>query len=257
VTLRASNVTVELGGTRALDAASCHIAPGRITAIIGPNGAGKSTLLRTFAGLLQPSSGAVSLDERPITDIGQRELAKAIAYLPQERIVHWPLSVHAIAALGRIPHRGGPSGDSPTDTAAITAALEAANVSHLADRSFNTLSGGERARALFSRALAQQARILLADEPVAGLDPAHAIELFVILRKLAGEGRTVAVVIHELSMAARFCHDVVIVDAGRVVAAGDWATTATADRLGAAFGVRMLMGTLDGQPIVVPASPEP
>jgi len=257
VTLAATNVSVDLGRTRVLQAASCRLAPGRITAIIGPNGAGKSTLLRTLAGLLRHVEGSVTLDEQPIADIEPRALARAIAYLPQERTVHWPLSVRAIAALGRIPHRGAPSGESPADVGAISAALAAANVSHLAERSFASLSGGERARALFSRALAQQARILLADEPVAGLDPAHAIELFAILRQHAEEGRTIGVVVHELSMAARFCHDVVIVDAGRVVASGAWAATATADRLGQAFGVRMLMGSLEGQPIVVPASPDP
>jgi iron complex transport system ATP-binding protein len=129
------------------------------------------------------------------------------------------------------------------------------DLSEIAERPVDELSGGERARALFARALAQDAPIILADEPTAGLDPAHALELFAVLRRLAADGRTVAVALHDLSMAARFCHDIVLLEHGRLVAAGPAGEVLSAERMSRAFGVHLRFGQFDNIPIVVPIAP--
>jgi iron complex transport system ATP-binding protein len=252
--LRADAIHVHRQRTRiVLAGVSLTLTPGRLTGIVGPNGAGKSTLLKALAGVLPVTGGRVTLDGTPLGDIDRRQRARAIAYLPQERSVHWPLPVRDIVALGRLPHRIGPAGDSAADRAAIDAALTTLDLAALADRPADQLSGGELGRALIGRALAQQASIILADEPAAGLDPAHALELFGVLSRLALEGRTVAVAHHDLSMAARFCHDVVVLDAGRVAAAGSAADVLTQACLEPVFGVRFAIGAIDGVPIVLPS----
>lgn len=253
--LSAENIGVRLRDRTALDSVSITLAPGRITAIVGPNGAGKSTLLRALAGLAPPVSGSITLDGRPIGEWAQGERARTLAFLPQNPIVHWPLAVRAVVALGRLPHRGQFSAESARDTEAIETAMIAMDVADFGARPVTELSGGERARVLFARALAQEAPILLADEPTAGLDPAHALALFAILERLAAEGRTIAVALHDLSLAARFCHAAVVLAGGRVTASGSIAETLTAARLSDAFGVAMLAGTLDGIPVVVPGRP--
>ena len=255
--LAASALSIHLAGRPVLHDVSCRIAPGRITGLIGPNGAGKSTLLRTLAGLIAPHAGSVTLDGTDLARIDRGTLARAVSFLPQDRQVHWPLAVRAVVALGRIPHRSGPSGESPADRAAIHEALHAMDATHLADRPIAALSGGEQARALFARALAQQARIILADEPTAGLDPAHALDLLHHLTRLAAEGRAIAIALHDLSLAARFCHDVVILQAGRVVASGPCDEMMTADRLASVFRVRFAATTIEGVPVVVPVGPGP
>ena len=255
--LAAENLSISLGRRRVLDDVSCRIEPGRITGIIGPNGAGKSTLLRALAGLIQPAAGSVTLNGAPLASLGPRDVAHALAFLPQERAVHWPLAVRAVVALGRIPHRHGPAGDGAGDQAAIEEAMAAADVSHLTDRPVDTLSGGERARVLFARALAQRSRTILADEPTSGLDPAHALEVFAVLQRLAAGGRSIAVALHDLSLAARFCHYIVIVASGRIAASGIADHVMTADRLGAAFGVTMATGTHGGVPVVIPVATRP
>jgi iron complex transport system ATP-binding protein len=252
VSVEAKAVTVRLAGRVILDAASCRAERGRITAVIGPNGAGKSTLLKTMAGLLPRQSGAVEIDGRALEALDRSELARELAYLPQERAVHWPLTAQAIVALGRLPHRAGPRSN---DAAAIAAAMQAMDVAGFAERPVSQLSGGERARVLVARALAQESRILVADEPTAGLDPAHALELFAIFGRLAAEGRAVVIALHDLTLAARFCHHVVLLVAGRVAAAGPAASIMTPEPLSKAFGVSVACGTFEGVPIVLPVAP--
>ena len=254
--LAAEDITVSRKEHVILHRVSVTLQPGRITAIVGPNGAGKSTLLKTLAGLLPVTQGRVTLDGRPVGDLDRSARARALAYLPQDRTVHWPLAGRAIVALGRLPHQGAARGESPRDRQAIETAMRATDVTAFAARSVQDLSGGERARVLFARALAQEAAVLLADEPTAGLDPAHALELFAILQRLAAEGRTIAVALHDLSLAARFCHDAVILGAGRVLASGNITETLTARRLSSAFGVSMTVGRLDGVPVVIPLGPK-
>ena len=256
--LAADALTVQLQDRTVLDRVSVGFEPGRIAAVVGPNGAGKSTLLKTLAGLLPAAHGRVTLGGRVLGELDRRERARALAFLPQERSVHWPLAVRAVVALGRLPHQGSTAaGASARDTEAVAAAMRAMDVDAFAARSVRDLSGGERARVLFARALAQQAPVLLADEPTAGLDPAHALELFATLQRLAGAGRTVVIALHDLSLAARFCHDAVIVKGGRVLAAGGAGQTLTAELLSEAFGVAMAVGQLEAVPVVVPLAARP
>ena len=239
-----------LGERMVLDAVNIEAPPGSITAIVGPNGAGKSTLLRACAGLLPAQSGTISLAGRPLDALSRTELARAIAYLPQERAVHWPLAARAVVTLGRLPH-------DDADATAIDRALGAMDITPLADRPVSQLSGGERARVLVARALAQEAPLLIADEPTAGLDPAHALALFALFERLATEGRTVIVALHDLSLAARFAHHIVLLANGWVVASGPPADVLTPRHLEPAFGVTMLCTNVDGLPIVVPVSTLP
>ena len=195
---------------------------------------------------------AISRSVRDIAAIDRRELARRLAYLPQDRVVHWPLRVEALVALGRLPHRAPAAAASPKDEEAVAQALIAMDLVHVADRPVDQLSGGERARVLVGRALAQEAAVILADEPTAGLDPAHALAFFAVLERLAADGRTIAVALHDLSLAARFCHDVVIMGGGRLLAAGPTREVMDGERLGSAFGVHFRLGQFDNVPIVVP-----
>jgi iron complex transport system ATP-binding protein len=225
---------------------------GEVTAVIGPNGAGKTTLLRTFAGLIAPTAGTASLDGRSIADWRPLERARVLAYLPQERTVHWALNARAVVALGRLPYQPMGAGESEADALAVAAALSAMDVAHLADRPVLEMSGGERARVLVARALAQEPRVLLADEPTAGLDPAHQLALFRHFTALAAAGRTVVVALHDLSLAARFCHRIVLMQAGRAVAAGAPEDVLRIEHLASVYGIKARYVVVDGVPVVLP-----
>jgi iron complex transport system ATP-binding protein len=247
---------VRPGGAEVLRGVGCRLEPGRITGIIGPNGAGKSTLLKALARLLPLTSGVVTLDGTPLTAWAGADLSRAIAYLPQERAVHWALPVERIVALGRLPHRKtSASHDSSADRAAIRHALRLMDLESLSGRPADRISGGELARVLMARALAQEAPIVLADEPTAGLDPAHALSLFASFQRLAAEGRAIAVALHDLSLAARFCHQVVVLTEGRVAAAGPAKAVLTAAILEPVFQVRLALGEVGGVPVVQPSAP--
>jgi iron complex transport system ATP-binding protein len=250
--VEARGLVVRLRGREVLRGLDFAAEPGQLTAVIGPNGAGKTTLLKALAGLVRPAAGTVRLGGRVIDALEPKALAQRLAYLPQERLVHWALSSRAVVALGRLPYRPLGAGESPADRAAIDAALAAMDATGLADRPVTELSGGERARVLIARALAQEPRALLADEPAAGLDPAHQLGLFGHLAALAGEGRTVIVALHDLSLAARFCHSVALLHRGRTLAAGAPKDVLAPEHLAAAYGIRARYQAIDGVPVVLP-----
>ena len=250
--IEAQRLHVSLKGRKVLRGLDLVAESGQLTAIIGRNGAGKTTLLKAMAGLVVPHAGAALLDGTPLDGWERGRLARALAYLPQERLVHWALTARAVVALGRLPYQPFGAGESEADGAAIDAALAVADAAHLAGRPVPELSGGERARVLIARALAQEPRVLLADEPAAGLDPAHQLTLFRHLAALASAGRTVVVAVHDLSLAARFCHSIVLMHEGRTLAAGKPQDVLSPQHLAAAYGIRALYQAIDGVPVVVP-----
>ena len=246
-------VSVMLGRRLALDGVDARLEPGRVTAILGPNGAGKSTLLKAGAALLPLSGGAVMLGHHPVGSLDPRARARAIGYLPQDAQVGWNMLAREVVALGRLPHRSPFAAPSPEDHAATARALEATETEELAHRPIGELSGGERARVLLARVLAGEPRWLLADEPLASLDPSHQADLLDRLRAFAGEGRGVAIVLHDLVQAQRAADDALLLDHGRVVAFGLAADVLTPDHLQAVFGVRVIAAR-DGERLLwVPA----
>jgi iron complex transport system ATP-binding protein len=250
--IEAQALHVSLRGRAVLRGLTLAAEPGQLTAVIGRNGAGKTTLLKALAGLIAPGAGAVLIGGTPLGAWDGGSLARARAYLPQERLVHWALAARAVVALGRLPHQPLGAGESAADRAAIDAALAVTDAAHLAHRPVPELSGGERARVLIARALAQEPRVLLADEPAAGLDPAHQLTLFRHLAALAEAGRTVVVAVHDLSLAARFCHSIALVHEGRTLAAGRPQDVLTPQHLAAAYGIRAQLRAIDGVPVVLP-----
>lgn len=251
--LSLTQLGVTLDGRRVLDGVDAVLWPGRVTAILGPNGAGKSTLLKAMAALLSPSDGTVSIGNRAVATLDPRERARLIGYLPQEARVHWNLRVRDVVALGRIAHRSPFAAAGPADRAAIDAALGVTATAEFADRGIATLSGGERARVLLARVLAGEPDWLLADEPMASLDPAHQLDLLDQLRGVAARGRGVAVVLHDLLHAGRIADDVLLLQHGRVVAHGPTAEVLTAEMLARVFDIAVRVShDPDGRPVCVP-----
>ena len=243
---------VTLGTHRALDCVTLSLAPGELVGVMGPNGAGKSTMLRAGAGLLRLDAGRVEVRGRPSGEWQRRDLARLLSFLPQGGTVHWPLTVRALVALGRLPHRQPFVRAALSDETAIDAAMLACEVESLAERPVTQLSGGERARVLLARALAAEAPILLADEPFAQLDPSHQLHAMEVLKSVARRGTLVLVVLHDLSVAARFCDRIVLLNGGHVVADGAPDTVLTREILNQAFGVDALIGRHGDARYVVP-----
>lgn len=249
--LSANGVTVRLGGKTVLHDVSLRLAAGQLVAVVGANGAGKSTLLRTMAGLTASDAGTVTIDGVAISNLHRMQLGRTIAYVPQSRTVHWPLPVERVAALGRLPHRRFGAVQSANDRRIVEAALKSMDVLHLRERPIATLSGGERARVLIARALAQQSQFIIADEPTAGLDAAHALSLFEEFSRLSRCGRGVLVALHDLSLAARYADAVLVLKRGRCLSFGQPDQALSSDNLRRAFAVESIVTTLEGIPVVV------
>ncbi len=233
--LRVADLTLERGERRILDSIGLQFASGGVTAVLGPNGAGKSTLLACLAGLLRASHGSVDLDGAPLMSLAGDERARRIAFLPQIPEISWPVEVATLVALGRIPFRHRAS--DAENAAAVQRAMQATRTTQWSQRPVTTLSGGERARVLLARVLAGESDWILADEPFAGLDPAHQFEAADLLRSLAGQGRGVVLTIHDLALAARIADRVVILHRGRVVADGTPEEALTPTTLREVYGI--------------------
>lgn len=238
-----------------LRAVSLALRRGEVTAIIGPNGAGKSTLLACLAGLRTPDSGTVTLGGVSITRMAARERGRRIGFLPQVAEVNWDIDVATLVSLGRLPHQGR-WGMSAADQAAIASALAATNTAQFAARAVSTLSGGERARALLARVLAGEPEFLLADEPIANLDPRHQFESLALLRRVAQRGAGVVLVLHDLAHAMRVADRIVMMDSGRITADGEPSAVLTPERIAAVYGVKSQAVILtDGSPGLVLSGP--
>lgn len=236
--LAARGLTVRRGGRAIVDDVSASLTAGMFVALVGANGAGKSTLLGCLAGLMKPEAGDATLDGRPVLAIDRRDLARRRAYLPQSLRAEWPISVERLVALGlspQLPAFGGlPGGFEPR----LTAAIEACDLAAHRFQPATTLSGGELARAMLARALIGDPQVLLADEPVSGLDPRHRLDTVGRLRRLAmDEGRLVVATIHDLTLAARHATHLMALRQGRLMAFGPMAQTLTPGLLRAVFDV--------------------
>ncbi len=249
--LSISGLSVRLGGKTVLDGLDVSVAAGEFVGLIGPNGAGKSTLLRTVLGFL-PHAGTVLVDGTDTTALRARERAKRVAYLAQEREIAWAVPVETVVALGRAPHRPGFAAPGARDREIVEEAMRRMDVADFRGRIATELSGGEKARVLTARALAQDTPLLLADEPTAGLDPAHQIGLMRLFGELAASGHGVVASLHDLGLAARWCSRLVLIAQGRIVADGPPAAVLTPQRLRDVYGVSAFFAEADGAPVVHP-----
>ncbi len=245
-------LAVKLGKRTVLRDVSAHFKPGRVTAILGPNGAGKSTLVKAAAALVDRSAGSIRLDAHDVQAMDPRGRARAIGYLPQDATVHWNIVARDVVALGRMPHLGVHAAPSAEDRAIVDRAMHDTETIHLANRPVGELSGGERARVLLARIFAGEPRWLLADEPLASLDPSHQIDLLARLRTYAGGGVGVVIVLHDLVQAQRAADDALLIADGRVVAFGPVADVLTPDTLAQVFGVRVALLEDGGGRLLVP-----
>jgi iron complex transport system ATP-binding protein len=244
---------VSLGGRSVLCGVDLDVFPGEVVGLVGPNGAGKTTLLRVASRVLRPEAGEASFDGVSLALWTRRELSRRIAVVPQDTAVPFPFRAGELVIMGRAPHQGLVGFDRPADVARARQALERMGIGHLSDRSVFELSGGERQLVAFARALAQEAELLLLDEPTAFLDLRHRVDVLNAVRELAGRGRSALVVSHDLNLAARTCDRLAVLHGGRIVASGTPERVITPALLAETYGIEAeVLVAPDGRPVAVP-----
>lgn len=253
--LEARSITVRYRrrATVALDAVSCQVTGSELVAVVGPNGSGKTTLVRALLGLVPVEQGKVLIDERPVDQWSRRLLAQTVGVVGQQEEAVFPLRVAETVMLGRYARLGPLAAPGVDDRAAVHRALERCDILDLADRSIDSLSGGEWKRVRIARALAQEPRALVLDEPTASLDVRHEMELFELFRQLVDDGLAALVITHHLNLAARFAHRIILLDKGAVVAVGTPADVLRREILSRVFEWPVAVTTwYDGAPQVIP-----
>jgi iron complex transport system ATP-binding protein len=238
VRIQAEGVVVRYPGLAApaLDGVSLDAGPGALHAVLGPNGSGKSTLVRALLGLTELEAGRVTLDGRTAAEWDRRERARAVGVVSQSETISFPLTTRELVAMGRYPHLGALSGESAVDRAAIGDALDACAIADLSDRDVTTLSGGELQRTRIARALAQEPRALVLDEPTASLDIRHEMAILELLRASADRGLTVLLITHGLDTSAQFADRMLLLSHGRVAAQGTPTDVLREDVLAEVYG---------------------
>lgn len=255
--LEAVNCRYAIAGKNLVSGVSVSVKPGRVVGLMGPNGAGKSTLIKLMSGQLKPTGGEVQLDGRPLARYSTAELAVRRSLLAQSRQMTFPFSACEVVLLGRNP-LGASRRERRDDEAMARELLARTDAAHLAARAYHTLSGGEAARVDMARILAQNADVLFLDEPTNHLDPQHQMAVLKLCRALAAEGKAVAVSLHDLTLAANFCDDVLLLKNGAVKAWGTPETALTLQNLREVYDMPFHIIRQPGAPVcIVPAVDEP
>jgi iron complex transport system ATP-binding protein len=245
--LSLSNIHVSMSAGPVLNDVSLALRCGELVSILGPNGAGKTTLLRAALGLVRPDAGSVVLGGQDPARLAAVERAKRAAYLPQRRPLAWAMSVRDVVALGRFAYGASATRLGAVDAAAVESALVSCGLDALAERPTDTLSGGELSRVHVARAMAAGAPLLLADEPIAALDPRHQFQVMSLLRAYVDAGNAALVVLHDVALAARFSDRLAWIRDGRIVAQGTPSDTLTAERFAQVYGIHALVGRFEGE----------
>jgi iron complex transport system ATP-binding protein len=236
--LVAENITVRAGDATLVNDATLTLNPGELVAILGPNGAGKTSLLRAMLGLAPVAGGIATLDGSACLSLSPSVRARKVSYLPQRRPLAWPNKVRDVVALGRFSHGATLGKLSEPDAQAVDEAIKACDLMSLAQRTIDSLSGGEVARVHFARAFAARAPLLVADEPVAALDPRHQLRIAELLREFVDAGGGALVVLHEVALAAQFADRLIWMSGGSVVAEGTPKETLDAKIMKDVYGVK-------------------
>ncbi len=239
--LSVEGLTFTIQGKRLLDNVSLRAGQGELVGVIGPNGAGKSTLLRALAGVIEPSDGERYLEGHRFRELPARERARAIALVPQVAPMAHGFTCLELVLMGRYPHMGRFQIEGASDESISRQAMRLTDTEQFAERTLETLSGGERQRVFIARALAQQPRVLLLDEPTSNLDILHQLRVLGLIREWAANGATAIAAVHDLNMAARHCDFLILLSEGRVIAEGPPSDVLTADNVRRAYGVESVI----------------
>jgi iron complex transport system ATP-binding protein len=253
--ITAQAITFSYQSTPTLNDVSLELQDSEVLGLIGPNGSGKTTLLKCLNKILQPKQGKIILDKKEISKMSRLEVAKQIAYVPQSSTDNpEDLRVYEIVLMGRRPHLAWQS--SKEDNEKVWNALKTMEIEHLSMRSFFELSGGEQQRVLFARSLAQEAKVLLLDEPTSSLDIKHQLGVMELTRRLVATQKLSAVVaIHDLNLAARYCDRIIMMREGKVYAADNPKTVLTADNIRQVYGVEVEISYNKNSPYIIPITP--
>lgn len=253
--ITAQDITFTYRSTPTLTDVSLELKETEVLGMIGPNGSGKTTLLKCMNKILEPKQGKILLGKQSIEKMSRLEVAKHIAYVPQSAVSNnETLPVFEMVLMGRRPHISWQN--SKTDDNKVWEVLKLLNIEHIAMRDFYELSGGEQQRVLIARSLAQEAKVLLLDEPTSNLDIRHQLEVMELTRKLVAKTNlAAAVAIHDLNLASRFCDKVVMMKAGRIFAAGNSQSVLTVENIRSVYGVEVLVNFSEGFRYIIPISP--
>ncbi len=240
--IKTDDIYLRYSGPWVLRGISCAAAEGEFVGIIGPNGSGKTTLLKLLDGMLKPQRGSIELCGNSLAEMSRNSIARLVAVVPQESSFIFPFSVQEIVLMGRSPHLPMLSFEGKKDLAIASEALELTGLQDLANRSMGSLSGGERQRVLIARALAQQPRIMLLDEPTAFLDIRHQIEIFDLIRSLQEQSSlTVLAVTHDINLASIYSEKIILLNEGRIHSEGSPKEVITSENIEEVYRTRVLV----------------
>ncbi len=245
-------LSVEIGKRSILDKVNLHVEPGQFIALVGANGSGKTSLLKAINGILPASQGEIIFSGKALQAYHSSELASRLAYLPQGNQFFWPVSVENLIMLGRLPCLKPWQSAGDQDYEKLVQVMHYCDVTDLAKRRISELSGGERARVMLARALVAEPELLLADEAIAGLDPEHQLQILQLFQDLVRQGMSIILVIHDLSLAVRYCEFFYLLKSGKMHAQGTAHKVLTEDNMASVFNIRLHHGCVDGSEYVIP-----